>query len=212
MKPRCFARRISSWAAARTWLTVPGALSSESKYMVWIESMTTTSLRPSSSEATMSRMLVAAASPTGAALTPEARGAQPHLIERLLAGDVGAFEAGAAFGRGQRRHHLQQHGRLADAGIAAHQQRRARHHAAAADAVELGDAGNPPRQRRAGAGKPGKGQLPAPGAAQAPGRALARQLLDERVPAAAGVAPPGPFRLGGAAFLTDEARLRACHF
>ena len=44
--------------------------------------------------------------------------AQPHLVERLLARDVGA---GGVLAR-QRRRDLQQQGRLADAGIAADQQ------------------------------------------------------------------------------------------
>ena len=35
--PRCLATRINSCAAPRTWLTVPGALSSVSRYIVWIE-------------------------------------------------------------------------------------------------------------------------------------------------------------------------------
>ena len=49
---------------------VPGALSSVSRYMVWIESMTTICGRSSrSSVAAMSRMLVAVASSTGDAET-----------------------------------------------------------------------------------------------------------------------------------------------
>src|SRR3546814_3509470 len=42
-KPRRLARRMSSDAEARTWATVPGAESSTSTYMVWMESTTTTS-------------------------------------------------------------------------------------------------------------------------------------------------------------------------
>src|SRR5437899_1360524 len=42
-KPRRLARPINSCAAPRTWLTVPGALSSVSRYIVWIESMMTRS-------------------------------------------------------------------------------------------------------------------------------------------------------------------------
>src|SRR6266849_6236877 len=84
VKPRRLARRMSSCAAARTWLTVPGALSSVSRYMVWIESMTTICGRSSrSSVAAMSRMLVAVASSTGAA----SAGAEPlrhRLARRLL--------------------------------------------------------------------------------------------------------------------------------
>src|SRR5260370_1103539 len=67
VKPRRLARRMSSCAAARTWLTVPGPLSSVSRYMVWIESMTTICGRSSrSGDAAISGMLVALASSTGA--------------------------------------------------------------------------------------------------------------------------------------------------
>ena len=41
VRPVRLANPISAWAAARTWATVPGAESSSSAYMVWIESMTT---------------------------------------------------------------------------------------------------------------------------------------------------------------------------
>ena len=69
--PRRLARPISSCAAPRTWLTVPGELSSVSRYIVWIESMTTTSgPRPLSSAAMMSRTLLAEASRTGVSATP----------------------------------------------------------------------------------------------------------------------------------------------
>ena len=69
--PRRLASRTSACAEARTWVTVPGALSSVSSHMVWIESITT-SLGASgrSSVATMSRTMVAAASWTGASPTP----------------------------------------------------------------------------------------------------------------------------------------------
>ena len=69
--PRFLATRISSWALARTWATVPGALSRASTYMVWIESITTTSgLSAASRLETISRTLVAAANPTDAPATP----------------------------------------------------------------------------------------------------------------------------------------------
>src|SRR5438132_522634 len=69
--PRRFASPISSWAAPRTWLTVPGALSSVSRYIVWIESITTRSgAFLSSSAAMMSRTLAAEASRTGVSATP----------------------------------------------------------------------------------------------------------------------------------------------
>ena len=58
-----FARRISSKLQARTWATVPGALSMASSHMVWIESMTTRVVSLACSRlAAMSRTLIAAAS------------------------------------------------------------------------------------------------------------------------------------------------------
>ena len=138
--------------------------------------------RPRSSAATMSRTLLAAASRTGALGDAEPLGAQPHLIDRLLAGDVGARRA-AALPRGERRGGLQQQGRFADARIAADQDRRAGHEAAAADAVELGDAG----QRGAAAAcsvpvRPTKSSARARrrrrSSAEALGRRLARHFLD----------------------------------
>src|SRR5260221_10801520 len=70
-KPRRLASPISSCAAPRTWLTVPGALSSVSRYIVWIESITTRSgASAESRDSTMSRTLLAAARPTGRSATP----------------------------------------------------------------------------------------------------------------------------------------------
>ena len=182
-KPRRLASRISSCAAPRTWLTVPGALSSVSRYIVWIESMTTRSGASSlSSEAAMSRTLVAAASCTGASRDAEPLGAQADLVDRLLAGDIGGARlAAAAVRRGDRGGGLQQQGRFADAGIAADQDRRARHQPAAADAVELGDAGAAPRRQHAAVRvSPTKSSALAAAARSSPfGAAVARQFLDQ---------------------------------
>ncbi len=72
--PRRFASRISSCAQARTWLTVPGAESRLSRYIVWIESMITTSGGcATSSVAMMSRRFIAAARSTGACSKPSRR-------------------------------------------------------------------------------------------------------------------------------------------
>ena len=113
--------------------------------MVWIESITATrGASGRSSEATMSRTDVAATSWTGASARAKPLGAQPHLVDRLFAGDVGT-------GRvlfGQRGRHLQQQGRLADAGIAADQQRGADDQPAAADAIEFADAALEARRLR----------------------------------------------------------------
>ena len=59
--------------------------------------------------------------------------AQPDLRDRLFAGDIDDAVAPA----GERRGRLRQQRRLADAGIAADQQRRAAHEAAAGGAVEF---------------------------------------------------------------------------
>ena len=96
---------------------------------------------PSDSVATMSSTEVSAASSTWRVGEAEPLGAQPHLRHRLLAGDVDRAMARAR----ERRGDLDQQRRLADAGIAAEQQHRAAHEAAAGDAVELGDAGRQAR-------------------------------------------------------------------
>ena len=114
-----------------------------SVHMVWIESMTISrGVLPSDSVAMMSSTEVSAASSTGASRKPEPLGAQPHLRHRFFARDVDGAMAGAR----QRRGGLDQQRRFADAGIAAHQQHRAAHKAAAGDAVEFGDAGGQPRR------------------------------------------------------------------
>jgi hypothetical protein len=72
--PLSLAKRISSPAEARTWLTVPGAPSIRSLCMVWIESMITKAGgAPSPSVVNMSRTEVAAASWTGAEPRPRRR-------------------------------------------------------------------------------------------------------------------------------------------
>ena len=78
--PRCLAKRISAWAAARSWVTVPGACSSPSTHMVWIES--TISRSGACGRSTVARMSpteVALASWTGAVGQPEARRARSRI-------------------------------------------------------------------------------------------------------------------------------------
>ena len=104
-------------------------------HMVWIESMTMSrGVLPSDSVAMMSSTAVSAASSTAAPRKAQPLGAQAHLRHGLLAGDVDDAVAGAR----QRCGGLDQQRRLADAGIARHQQHRAAHQAAAGDAVEFG--------------------------------------------------------------------------
>ena len=87
--PVVLAKRISAWALPRTCVTVPGADSTVSVHMVWIESMTASAGgRPCARVATMSSTLVSAASSTCAGRQPEALGAQAHLRDRLFARDV----------------------------------------------------------------------------------------------------------------------------
>ncbi len=109
------------------------------------------------SVARMSSTLVSAASFTGAWVERQAFGAQPDLRHCLLAGDIDDRLAGS----GERAGHLKQQGRLADAGIAADQQGRAAHEAAAGDPVELGDAGADARRIVDLTGKRGERHRPA---------------------------------------------------
>ena len=131
----------------------------------------------------------------------EPAGAQAHLLDRFLAGDVqhplaGAGEAGGG---------LQQQGGLADAGIAAEQHRRGRHQPAAEHAVEFGDAGGRARRRLGGAGEVDEGEFAGGGLGllQA-GAGGAGGFLGDGVPLAAGLAAAGPFGGDGAAGGADE--------
>ena len=82
-------------------------------------------------------------------LHAEAAGAQAGLLDRFLAGDVEHAPAGARQAGGR----LQQQRGLADAGIAADQDRRGRHQAAAEHAIQFGDAGRAARRRFGAAGQ-----------------------------------------------------------
>ncbi len=94
---------------------------------------------------------------------------------------------------------------LADARIAAHQERRARHQPAARDAVEFGNAGGAARgflvlglqilQREGPPLAALRAVAPAGGAAR---------FLNDAVPAAAGIAAARPFGIGGPAGLANE--------
>ena len=200
--PERLAKRISACAAPRTCVTVPGAESTASVHMVWIESMTTRrGVLPSRQrrddvlDRGLGRELdrrVGEAEPLGA---------QPHLRDGFLAGDVDGAVAGAR----ERRRGLDQQRRFADAGIARHQQHRAAHEAAAGDAVEFGDAGGQARRVLRLAGERLEREQRGPCAARGPGRrGGAGAFLGDRVPLAAGVALALPAAVGGAAVLADE--------
>ena len=139
---------------------------------------------------------------------PEAIGAQPHLRHRLLAGNID----GAPAGPRQRRAGLDQQGRFADAGFAAHQQDRARHESATRDTVDLAEAGDDARHVGGRAlqrleGEDAAARSGAAGAAAGPGR----DLLDDRVPFAAGIAAALPAVRDRAAVLADEDGAGFCH-
>ncbi len=69
--PERLAKRISACAAPRTCVTVPGADSTVSVHMVWIESMTMSfGVLPSDSVAMMSSTEVSEASSTAASRRP----------------------------------------------------------------------------------------------------------------------------------------------
>ena len=135
--PERLAKRISACAEPRTCVTVPGADSTVSVHIVWIESMM---MRrgglPSrhGRDDVLDRCLgrkfdrrLGEAEPLGA---------QPHLRDRFFARDVDRAVAGLR----ERGGGLDQQRRFADAGIARHQQHRAAHEPAAGDAIELGHA------------------------------------------------------------------------
>jgi hypothetical protein len=98
---------------------------------------------------------------------------------------------------------LQQQRRLADAGIAGDQQRRAWHQAAAGHPVELADAGAASVRALDRTGERREHQATLRPARRRPLRAVARGLLDQRVPGAAGIAAAAPLRMRRPALLTD---------
>ena len=141
--PAFLAWRISACAAARTWLTVPGAASIASAHSVWMESTTIEIGRRSGFERRQDMRQARFAGERDRRIRQaEALGAQAHLRRRFLAGEIDGAPAGAS----QRRRELQQQRRFADAGLAADEQRRARHDAAAGDAVQFADAGREARR------------------------------------------------------------------
>ncbi len=140
----------------------------------------------------------------------EPAGAEPHLVGRLLAGNIGDREPG--LGHPGRR--LEQKGRLADAGIAADQGRRAGDEAAADRPVELGDSGRHALGQSDVAVEPDQLDRPAAAAqivARREGRHHRPGILDQRVPLGAVGALAHPPVLDRAAGLADVALLGFGH-
>src|SRR5229473_5871378 len=114
------------------------------------------------------------------------------------------------WGGRNRRCCLEQQGRFADSRIAADQDRRAGYEPAAANPIELGDAGQPTRRqhtRPSQADKPERAPTAAilgePPLGESAGRTLARQFFDQAVPGAAAIAPTRPFGMDGPALLAS---------
>ncbi len=136
--------------------------------------------------------------------------AQPHLIGRFLARDIGHMQPGQR----HLRRSLEQQGRLADTGIAADQGRRRRDQPAAERAIELGNARREPgRQRHVGI-EPGEHDR-SPARPQimlrGEGRDDATRFLNQRIPVAAIDALALPFARDASALLADVAALRLGH-
>ncbi len=125
---------------------------------------------------------------------PEPLRAHLHLRRRLFAREVKRLQPRSREGGGG----LQEQGRFADAGVAADQDRRGRHQPAAQDPVELVQPRGAARRWRIRGGEVGERHVASLGdLGLRPGRK--RRLLDDGIPCPAGLAPPGPFRIGRAA-------------
>ena len=137
----------------------------------------------------------------------QAGGAQPDLIDRLLAADIGDRRAGRA--RAPRRP-------AAPASTCRCRDRR-RSGSPSPRPGRRRAPGRAPRCRspgaagaRARAAQPDQLERP-PGRAQALGDRLWRRLLDQRVPFAAGIAAPRPFGVAGATAVADITGLGSGH-
>ena len=138
----------------------------------------------------------------GGAAEAKARGAQPHLVHRLLAGNVD--DPLAAPGKGGAG--LDEERGLADTGLTAEEHHRSGDEAPAADAVEFGDAGGeacPRSLRLAERTKAEHATLPGLARGLRPD-AGGTGFLHNRVPSAAGLAAPLPARREVAARLAHE--------
>jgi hypothetical protein len=179
--PVSLAKRISSPAEARTWLTVPGrALDQVGMHGLDGVDHDQRRWRPSPGRQDVPHRGCGGELHRGVA-EAEAAGTETHLVRRLLAGNIGDREPA----RGNVGRRLKQKGRFADARIAADQSSRARDEAAAHGSVELGDAGAHPLRKRDLGVEPDQLDRAAAAAKIVPrreGRYDRARILDERVP------------------------------
>ncbi len=141
--------------------------------------------------------------PDGRIREAEPFGPHPHLCRGLLAGNI---EAGFQALAGETCGGLQEQGGLADAGIAADEDRRGRDQPAAEDAVEFVKSRRGARGRRLLRGERRQRDHPALGGPEgaAGGPVGQGRLLDDGVPGAAGFAASRPFLVAGAACRAGE--------
>ncbi len=133
----------------------------------------------------------------------DARGPPPNLRQGLL----GRGEHDVEPRGGQRREHLEEQRRLADAGGPEEERDRAGHHAAAHDAVQLAD---PRRQRVHGVGRDvGQRQRWRPFRRCRSGAGTAHRSRTEGVPLAAGRAPSRPAQRGRSAGRAEKCAFAA---
>ena len=190
--PRSLAKRTSSCAEARTWLTVPGAPSIRSR-MHGLDRIDDEQRR---------RFAVAdrgqdvahrgrRRQPHRRRAEPQPNRAQPHLLGRFLARHIDDAPPRCR----QPRRDLEQQGRLADARIAADQHRRPGDDPAADRPVELGKAARQPVGQRRRRFEPDQRDRPPAALEVMLGGEDARHLgrfLDQAVPVAAIAALPLP--------------------
>ena len=88
--PLVFAKRISDWAEPRTWVTVPGADSTVSVHMVWIESMIGEAPAGALAQRGDDVLDIGLRGEFDRRVAePEPLGPQPHLRDRFFAGNIG---------------------------------------------------------------------------------------------------------------------------
>ena len=214
--PDFLAKRISACAEPRTCVTVPGAdstvLGPHGLDRIDDDQARRLAFRQGRDDVLDRRFRRQF---DGGVTQSETLGAQAHLRHRFLAGDIDRPMTGAR----ERGGGLDQQSRFADAGIAADQQDRAAHKAAAGDAVEFGNAGGQARGVMGLAGKRlEREQAAFARLATRPCRTLGA-FLAERVPFSAGLALALPAAEGGTAVLADEGqgasghknRPKSCH-